>query len=274
MPALIDRVAGLRGEIRAIGSGAAAGDRLRIAHAMLHSHLRLGRGRHLTGWLPGYPDPAREVALRSGMRVLLRRANAIPFFEHMGLDVYSSLDLARSPVRSILDLGANVGFATLALRLRYPDARFVCVEPAPETRRLLEHNVERNGVAAQVFGVAVVQTPGRFAIVPSHFPAANTIHPAADGEIEGITLSALLDRAGIPVVDLMKIDIEGGERGVFADAAAWAGRVRAIVGELHDGFTVPQAAELLAPYGYRAVGLPTGERTRGLAAFVREDDAG
>jgi hypothetical protein len=35
-------------------------------------------------------------------------------------------------------------------------------------------------------------------------------------------------------IDILKIDIEGAEKEVFADSTAWLGRVRAIIIELHD----------------------------------------
>jgi len=265
---LAAKIEQLRAELGTVRAGAGGRDRARIARILAHAHLRLGRGRHALGWLPQRADPPRPVRLRSGQSVLARRADAIVLYEHFGLDVYG-VPLARRPVRTVLDLGANVGYATLALTRRYPDARFVCVEPDAETRRLLSTNLELNGINAAILGVAVVGTPGRYAIRPSHFPASHQVTARQDGDIEGITLTALLDRAGLEYVDLMKIDIEGAERAVFEHACDWCMRVGALVGELHDGLGPSQAEELLLPHGYVRVPLPPGQRFRDVCLFER-----
>jgi hypothetical protein len=45
-------------------------------------------------------------------------------------------------------------------------------------------------------------------------------------EVETATLGDVLDMAGVERVDALKIDIEGAERTIFADAGRWAPRVR------------------------------------------------
>jgi FkbM family methyltransferase len=262
------RIEQLKAELGTVRAGAGVRDRARIARILANAHLRLGRGRHWLAWLPQRDDPPRPIRFRSGQSILARRADAIVLYEHFGLDVYA-VPLAARGVNTVLDLGANVGYATLALNRRYPGARFVCVEPDAETRRLLRSNLELNDVDAAILSVAVVGAPGRYAINRSHFPAANRVAARRDGDIEGITLTALLDRAGLDEVDLMKIDIEGAEREVFEHAADWCMRVRALVAELHDGLEPAQAEELLSPHGYARVALPPEQRFRGLCVFAR-----
>ena len=46
-------------------------------------------------------------------------------------------------------------------------------------------------------------------------------------------LDTLLDRMGLNHVDVLKIDIEGAERGVFAMRGDWWRKIRVIVAELH-----------------------------------------
>ncbi|MDQ6778275.1 MAG: FkbM family methyltransferase [Actinomycetota bacterium] len=269
---LAARMEQLSAELDTVGAGASSRDRARIARILANAHLRLGRGRHALAWLPQRDDPPRPIRFRSGQSILARRADAIVLYEHFGLDVYGVPPAAR-PVRTVLDLGANVGYATLALRRRYPDAHFVCVEPDAETRRLLTANLELNGIDATILSVAVVGTPGQYAIKPSHFPASNQVTAHQNGDIEGITLEALLDRAGLDQVDLMKIDIEGAERGVFEHAAGWCKRVHALVVELHDRFEPSQAEALLSPHGYVRIPLPPEQRFRGLCFFARADSS-
>jgi FkbM family methyltransferase len=231
-------------------------DRRRIAGMLAHSHMREGRLRRLFGRLPERRDDPREVCLGSGLSVVGRRGDGTVFFEQFGLDVYGTA--VPGPVRTVVDLGANVGYAALRLSRLYPKARLVCVEPVAAARSLLEDNLARNRVDAQVSGVAVVGAPGRYEIdADGHFGAAS-VRSSRGGPIEGITLVELLDRAGLDVVDLLKVDIEGSERDLLTRASGWAPRVRTILAELHDGLTREDAHGLLSPHGFRGLPLPRG----------------
>ena len=48
---------------------------------------------------------------------------------------------------------------------------------------------------------------------------------------------------------MLKCDVEGAERALFADCAAWIGRVRTLAVETHDGYTVVDAANAVAGAG-------------------------
>jgi FkbM family methyltransferase len=257
----------LRSEVYGIRLGATAADRVRIASMFWYAHTRLGRARPLFGWLPSRGDPPRTVGLRSGARVLARRRDAVPFHEQFALDAYG-VEFP-FPVSTVIDLGANVGFAAVALARRHREARFVCVEPSGDSRALLERNLALNGVPAQVIRAAVVGERGRFRLAAGRAPASNTVTAAAGGDVEGLTVADVLDRAGLAQADLMKIDIEGGERAVFERAGEWAPRVRALVGELHGPFTATDADALLGPHGYRRFGLPPGVRFAGVHCWLR-----
>jgi FkbM family methyltransferase len=243
---------------------------VRIARILSHAHLHLGRGRRVLGWMPQGDGSPRTVRLRNGQTLLVRPQDAIPLYEQVGEDVYD-VPLGAREVGTIVDLGATVGFATLAMAARHKRASFVCVEPNDATRALLVENLRRNGVAAQTFGVGIAGAPTRFELDPAHYCAGDRLRSSDDGAIEGITLPELLDRAGVGVVDLLKVDIEGAERGVFAHAAQWAPRVRSLVAELHDGLTPAAADDLLSPHGFRRVPLPQRVRLSDLAAWTRSD---
>jgi len=265
-------MARLRGEARTIAAGAGMRDRVRIARILSHAHLHIGRGRHVLGRLPKGDQSPRSVRLRSGQTLLVRPQDAIAMYEQIGEDVYDA-PITPAEVRTIVDLGANVGLATLAMATRHPRARFVCVEPNGETRALLVENLRRNGVQAQTFGVGIAGEATRFELDSGDFSGVDRLRGADDGSIEGITLDELLRRAGVDCVDLLKIDIEGAERDVFAGAARWAPRVRWLIAELHDGLTPEVADALLSPHGFRRVPLPAGVKFADLAAWTRSSAA-
>lgn len=270
IPAVLSqRVNQLVSELATIRNGTAVRDRLQIARILLHAHLHLGEGRRLFGRLPAGDPGERTVKLRSGRTVHVRPQDAIVFYEHFGLDVYGTAIDPPGEIHTVVDLGANVGYATLALAERHPGARFVCVEPAAPTRALLERNLATNNIDSQVFGLAVAGTPGRFSLEAAHYAAANRMVAEDAGDVEGVTLGELLNRAGVETADLLKIDIEGGERGVFEGAGEWATRVTTLIGEIHAPYTADQAAEALAPHGFRRITLPADWQYDELAAFTR-----
>jgi FkbM family methyltransferase len=266
MGALRNRVEQAQSELHLVREGRGLRDRLRLVDMLVHSHLRVGRTRHLVGWVPSRRDEARD--LRVGEWSLsARRGDGVVVYEQCGLDSYRA-DIAH-PVRSVLDLGANVGLAALRFARRYPGARIVCVEADHVALALLARNLSRNGVAAQILGAAVVGTAGRYAVDRADQPGANRVLPSASGEVEGITLTTVLDRAGLEQVDLMKVDIEGAEREVLGSAADWSERVRALIMELHDGLAPADVERLLGPLGYRRLPLPERVRFDDLVCFVR-----
>lgn len=75
-----------------------------------------------------------------------------------------------------------------------------------------------------------------------------------------MTIPEILDAAGFSRVDLMKLDIEGGERPLFENAATWSSRVTSVVAEIHAPLTVESAAEQLAACGYKRLPLPADVR--------------
>ena len=100
---------------------------------------------------------------------------------------------------------------------------------------------------------------------------------ADDGSLEvpTLTISSILDRAELPEVDLIKLDIEGGEKSVLESLPAWGHRVRCIVAELHE-------VDALLDYDWfssvtRAAGftpMPAGTLFLGQPGAVRNDILG
>jgi hypothetical protein len=74
--------------------------------------------------------------------------------------------------------------------------------------------------------------PG-FAVSDSKTPPQGFV-----SEVEGVTLSWIMDTYQIDFVDILKLDIEGSEREVFQDSDAWINKVGVIAVELHERIKV------------------------------------
>lgn len=143
----------------------------------------------------------------------------------------------------IIDAGAHVGVATHYFKHHYPHARLLALEANPVTFALLQKNVSHNGLenvrtmnaalapaegAITFYASASDETPGAWgdsAIRQPWHEEVGTVEVTAPA----MTLSSLLTEP----VDLLKLDIEGLETAVLAEAAAQLFQVRQVVLEFH-----------------------------------------
>jgi FkbM family methyltransferase len=120
----------------------------------------------------------------------------------------------------VLDVGAHLGYFTLLAARAGADV--IAVEPNPRTLELLRANVRANGVEPRVTIVpaALAATPGRRRFHVSLAGDTSSLHgqedTVADVEVEVTTADAIV--AG-RAVDVIKIDVEGGELDALAGMA-------------------------------------------------------
>lgn len=142
---------------------------------------------------------------------------------------------------TIVDLGANIGLASMYYRAQYPEAKIVCVEASPVTAQKLKQNLQRDG-RIRIESVAVAGSAGHVEMWIDANSAAQ-LNSSITGRdtgaaysnfhsvvVEAKTLDSLIPEH----VDLMKVDIEGSEYDVLRAACVQPERVAAIVVEVHD----------------------------------------
>jgi FkbM family methyltransferase len=229
-------------------------DRWQIARMLVHLHTRVGRIRALTRRLPKRPAREFDLDLRGGLSLRVRNDDVVLAFI-FGLGEYDVGFAPLGRVRTLLDLGGNVGLASLYLDERLGLERVAAVEPSEANFRFLEENFKRNLPHGVALKAAVVGEPGDYAVDEDAFPGEIRVVPG-EGTVKALTLPEVLDHFELDTVDLMKIDIEGGEAGVFDRADSWAGRVGAILGEVHPPLTVERAHAQLAGFGFEPLPLP------------------
>jgi FkbM family methyltransferase len=126
------------------------------------------------------------------------------------------------------DAGANLGYFTVLMGgLAAPGGRVLAAEPISESRRLLHRNITLNGMDAttQVFDHALGDGSGHARmVIPRGEPKnAHISQETAEGAWDGATVRIEpLDSLDLPVLDLIKIDVEGSE------IALWNGMQRTI----------------------------------------------
>lgn len=161
---------------------------------------------------------------------------------------------------TILDLGANCGCATLFFSACCPGASIAAVEPHPSNLAVLRENIELNHLTAKVLSAAATLSDGPVTLLArsslSHGLVALDNHePSSELTVAGISVPTLLSQLGWQRVDLLKVDIEGYERILFAGRPHWLNQVMRIIGEYHDPYQLPELRADLEPMGFTVTAL-------------------
>jgi FkbM family methyltransferase len=160
-------------------------------------------------------------------------------------------------VKTILDIGANVGFFSIAARWHYPDAAIHAYEPNPRSLPYLKSNVSQLAVA--VHPEAVGAADGMVSISDSGDTNLARTEATQNGNIPQVSLSTAIERMG-GAIDLLKLDCEGAEWEMFRQSSCWHS-VRNIRMEYHlfHGETVEEVDETLDRLGFETIKWETNE---------------
>jgi len=192
----------------------------------------LGFNRIMTVKPPGTDHPV-------SMRV---PSTDVVTFRQIFMDGEYEFDVVESP-RTIVDAGANVGFASIYLACRFPGARILALEPDKRNFELLSTNVAPyenvhplNAALWNEDTEINLVDPG---LGDSGFVTRDSDWQESETELErhkvdAFTVSSLMEKFDIEKIDILKVDIEGAELEVFANTEQWIDGVDAVIIELHE----------------------------------------
>lgn len=182
------------------------------------------------------------------------------FDEIVVAEIYKTVVSSLPQVQTVIDLGANIGLASLYFAHYWPSCRLLAVEPNPETFAILESNLASFGrsnrckaLQAAVWNAKAKLSPDQ---EPGHFSAfavheATAVHDTG-AVIEGRTMADIINYSGFKAVDLLKVDIEGAEIQLFSGDVGWLSRVSNIAIEFHEGSREnSHFDEVVAAFGFR-----------------------
>ena len=255
---ILRRLAGFSGYVRELAAlGASRADRARIGVVACWLLARQYVPR-----LPAVPLRIRIRRHGSPLTITLRTYGDLDVVHELFVrDEYGSIALPPD-ARVVLDVGANIGLASLELRLRFPHARIIACEPDPGAYETLMANVAGDP-GIEIHRVALSDHDGETTFWTSATAVVSSIHRTLDGQhpvqVPTRTLRSFLDHVGVDHVDLLKLDVEGAEAQVLADPEPLK-RVGALVGEIHPSLIGQDAdafcTERLADYDVTLVARP------------------
>jgi FkbM family methyltransferase len=250
-------------EIRALGADGPS--RRRLAGNMVQANLK--RAHH------GWSSLANRVFGTAPVQVQLHFPPEMPFcyrpgttdllvLEQVFLDhEYHVEPIAPESIRYIVDLGSNIGVTAMFWAQRYPEARMVLVEPDPDNFSLLQRNTAAFQHRCVLFNAAVSDQRGQTSFFRSDREYGHSMLKTDDSvsemQVKTLTVSDLLSEAGFPRVDLLKMDIEGGEQIVMPTIATWKHAPRYLIAELHPPYDMDAFTNHCRTAGLRTTQSPS-----------------
>jgi FkbM family methyltransferase len=176
--------------------------------------------------------------LRHGPVVIRKGTTDIEVFKAIFVRGNYRLPVDIKP-KLIIDGGAYVGFSSIYFSLKYPQAKIIAVEPEGSNFEILEKNTRNFPNIRRIkAGLWYKNAPLRVRDVGLGHWGFRTeeIEESKDSGLQGITVSSLLEDSGFDRIDVLKLDIEGAEKEIFArDCEDWLRKVNILAAEIHDG---------------------------------------
>lgn len=184
------------------------------------------------------------------------------YVRHEMAPLITLIKVRKLPVNTIFDIGSNIGLAAIRLSHAFPRARIFAVEPAPDNFRLLKLNVAANAIPAVLLPTGVWHKAARLYFDRSFrdgqdWSIALTEVPTGDPSayVDALSINDITAQHGVTTIDLLKIDIEGGERYIFNEAREgleFLAITRVIAIEVHNEFKIEDRIKaILQEAGFR-----------------------
>lgn len=139
----------------------------------------------------------------------------------------------------IVDAGANIGMAGVYFSIVHPRARIYCIEPEAGNVEILRKNLAGPLKEGSVILVEAALHERDGVVNLSGDGWAYNYMVKEDGVSDGgravpaITPASLITKFGLERIDLLKMDIEGAEDGLFRGDIAWLDSVEVLLIEIH-----------------------------------------
>ena len=179
-----------------------------------------------------------EVKIRpKGSKQFLRlrggTSDVETFFSIVIRQAYPRLD---RQIAIIVDAGANVGYSAVVFAQNYPNAKIFAIEPEPGNFELLVKNTSAYSNIIAINGALWSESRELY------LQDANAelwafqygLENKTSKKTKAYSVGDLMKDQNISSIDILKMDIEGAEKQIFAGETSWLNDVDTMFIEIHD----------------------------------------
>ncbi len=152
--------------------------------------------------------------------------------------LFQAYNLSIPTPNIIIDGGGNIGLTSIFFAMKFPQAKIYSVEPSDSNFELLMKNAQPYSLITPIHSALWNKDTSLKITDKNENQWAYTVeecsatHPDA---FDAVSLTSLMKEYKIEYIDILKLDVEGAEREIFADNYDyWITRTRFILLELHD----------------------------------------
>jgi FkbM family methyltransferase len=177
--------------------------------------------------IPGFSSAPMDLRLKDGKIIRIREFWALFLFDEIFMQgCYDAQHLINSkPVRTVIDVGANIGCFSLRAKQLWPDCRIISIEPEPGNFAALQEHIQisqlQNVTALQI---GLSDQRGSFDLYLSPRNIGGHSMYRKTGQSVKIKTTTLRDTmaamAPEGTCDLLKIDCEGAEYPILSTLTA------------------------------------------------------
>jgi len=209
----------------------------RIISDLINCTLMIRNPYQAYGYLRSGMNPQIGEFKLGRLRFRARKEDWIAIREVLVEDEYLCVErlIPKNSEPRVLDLGANIGSFALRVFLLCPNAQVASVEAAEDTFQILKDNRLLNSRSNwRVLNYGVWRDDGPLTLMRRGISVGHrVIEGTGDDVIQGISIPTLLKKLGWDRVDLIKMDIEGGEEVVIPAALGVLQKTRLLIVEIH-----------------------------------------
>lgn len=170
-------------------------------------------------WKLGGKNGPVHLQFRDGPTLVMREENygvAYEVFVHKYYGLHD--DTKPEDIRTIVDLGGNVGYSVLWFLSRFPNASILVYEPNPAFSIHLRENVTLNGFDSRVT-VREAAVSNRSGSLPLFVSGAcsSLLQDYNTGHSITVPVVDVFEQLPTKRIDILKMDIEGSEYAILSD---------------------------------------------------------
>lgn len=140
-----------------------------------------------------------------------------------------------SSINTVVDVGANVGQWSTAMKLLNPSVQITAIEPEPNSYQKLKENLsDLDNITT--LNLAASKSQGSLTLFRQKLVTTSTLYPTGnDSTSDPVTVRAEpLDNVlrNIPKIDVLKIDVEGAELSVIEGATETLAKTSIVIIEI------------------------------------------